>query len=93
MAERESQQTTTDFPGGPAAHGDANGTGAFSGLPSPTPNDSDDVRPVGGISVVPIQRRELARLQGTFRSNGLPRHKPTIVFDASQPVPGPERRR
>ena len=84
MAELESQQTTTEFPGKPAPHGDANGIGAFSAPLAQTPSDSDDDRPVGGISVIPIPRREIARLQGTLRLSGLPRHKPTIVFDASR---------
>ncbi len=85
MAELESRQTTTEFPGHPAAHGDAGGIGAFSVPPVPIPGDSDDDRPIGGISVIPIPRREIAPLKGTFRLSGLPRHKPAIVFDASRP--------
>jgi hypothetical protein len=85
MAELESQQTTTEFPGKPAHRGDANGIGPSSAPLAPTPSDTEDDRPVGGISVIPIPRREIARLQGTLRLNGLPRHKPTIVFDASRP--------
>jgi hypothetical protein len=90
MAEVESQQTTTGFPGKPADRGDANGVGPFSAPRAPTPSDTDDDRPVGGISVIPIPRREIARLQGTLRLSGLPRHKPTIVFDASRPLRDPE---
>ncbi len=80
MAELESQQTPAGFLGKPAPHGDANETGAISASLARTASDSDDERPVGGISVIPIPRREIARLQGTLRLSGLPRHKPTIVF-------------
>jgi hypothetical protein len=84
MAELESQQTTTGIPGRADPDGDANGIGAFEAPLAQTPGDSDDDRPAGGISVIPIPRREIARLQGTLRLSGLPRHKPTIVFDASR---------
>jgi hypothetical protein len=36
----------------------------------------------GGISVISIPRREVARLRGVLRLSELPRHKPTIVFDS-----------
>ena len=84
MAELESQHATTELPDKPAPHGDAKGIGFFSAHPAQTPSDSDDDRPAGGISVIPIPSREIARLQGTLRLSGLPRHKPTIVFDASR---------
>ena len=41
--------------------------------------NTDDVRPVGGISVIPIPKHEIARLHGILRLSELPRHKPTIV--------------
>jgi hypothetical protein len=85
MAKLEGQSTATDLPGHPAFHGDADEIGAFPAHPARTPCDPDEDRPVGGISVIPIPRREVARLQGTLRLNGLPRHKPTIVFGASRP--------
>ena len=85
MAELEIRQTTTEFPSHPAPHSDAGGIVALTGPLVPIPDDSDDDRPVGGISVIPIPRREIARLKGTLRSSGLPRHKPAIVFDASRP--------
>jgi hypothetical protein len=81
MAELESQQATTESQGKPAPCGDENGVAAFSAHLAQTPIDSDDDRPVRGISVIPIPRREIARLQGTLRLRELPRHKPTIVFD------------
>jgi hypothetical protein len=84
MAELESQQATTEFPGKPAPHGDAEGIGTLSGAEAQTPSDPAQDRPAGGLSVIPIPRREIARLQGTLRLTGLPRHKPTIVFDASR---------
>ena len=84
MAEIESRQTTPEFPVEHAPHGDANGTGACLLSLAQTPGDLDDDRPVGGISVIPMPRREIARLEGTLRLSGLPRHKPTIVFDASR---------
>ncbi len=84
MAEPDSQQITTGFPGDPVPHGDADGIGAFPAPPTRGPGDPDDERPVGGISVISIPRREIARLEGTLRLSGLPRHKPTIVFDAGQ---------
>jgi hypothetical protein len=84
MAELESQQTTAGFPSKPAPRGDASGIGALSAPLAQTPSDSDEDRPVGGISVIPIPRREIARLQGTLPFSGLPRHKPTIVFDTSR---------
>ena len=67
MAEIESRQTTTGFPAELVPHGDANGTGAFSHSLAQTPGDPDDDRPVGGISVIPVPRREIARLEGTLR--------------------------
>jgi hypothetical protein len=85
MAERESRQTTAEFAGKPAPHGDGNGIEACSAHPAQTPSDSDDDRPIGGVSVIPIPRREIARLQGTLRLSDLPRHKPTIVFDPGRP--------
>jgi hypothetical protein len=84
MAELEDQRTTTEFLGKPAPHGDAKGIGASSAHQAESPCDSDDDRRASGISVVPIARREIARLQGTLRLSELPRHKPTIVFDASR---------
>jgi hypothetical protein len=84
MAELEGQQVTTGLPGGPAQHGDANGIGVFSAPPAETPGDPDDERPVGGISVISIPKREIARLEGTLRLGELPRRKPTIVFDAKR---------
>jgi hypothetical protein len=83
VAELEIRQTTTEFPGHPAPHSDAGGIGTFSVPLVPIPDDSDDDRPVGGISVIPVPRREIARLKGTLRLSGLPRHKPAIVLDAS----------
>jgi hypothetical protein len=85
MSERESQQATAEFAGSPASHGDVGGIGAPSAPLAEVPIDADD-RPAGGISVVPIPRREIARLEGTLRLSELPRHKPTIVFDASRPT-------
>jgi hypothetical protein len=84
MAERESQQTTTESQGKPAPHGDLNGIGAVSAHLAQGPTDFGDDRPVHGISVIPIPRREIARLKGTLRLSELPRHKPTIVFDAGR---------
>jgi hypothetical protein len=84
MAEPDSQQITTGFLSDPAPHGDADAIGAFPAPPAQAPSDPDDERPVGGISVIPIPRREIARLEGTLPLSGLPRHKPTIVFDAGQ---------
>jgi hypothetical protein len=51
-----------------------------------TSGDPAEDRPVGRISVIPIPRREIARLGGTLRLSGLPRHRPTIVFGASRPA-------
>ena len=85
MAKLEGQSTATDFPGHPAFHGDADEIGAFPAHLARTPCDPDEDRPAGGISVIPISRREVASLQGTLRLNGLPRHKPTIVFGADRP--------
>lgn len=84
MAELESQQTTTKFQGRPAPHGNPNSIGASSAHLAQSPSDSDDDHPVRGISVIPIPRREIARLKGTLRLSELPRHKPTIVFDAGR---------
>jgi hypothetical protein len=84
MAEPDSQQMTTGFLGDPVPHGDADRIEAFPAPPAQDPSDPDDERPVGGISVISIPRREIARLEGTFRLSGLRRHKPTIVFDAGQ---------
>jgi hypothetical protein len=86
MAELESQQPTAGFPGMSGPHCDANEIGDFPGPLAPIPSDSDDDRPVDRISVIPIPRREITRLQGTLRLSRLPRHKPTIVIDASRPV-------
>ncbi len=86
MAEQENQQIVTECPGNPAPHGDVNGLGAFSVPLTQIPGNSDDDRAVGGISVIPVPRREIARLNGTLRLSGLPRHKPTIVFDAGRPA-------
>ena len=83
MAELESQQTPAGFLGKPAPHGDANGAGVFSTPPAQVSGRSwDDDRPVGGIPVIPIPKREIAHLQGTLRLSELPRHKPTIIFAA-----------
>ena len=84
MAELESRQTSTEFQGKPAPHSDPNGIGAFSAHLAQSPSDFEDDSPVRGISVIPIPRREIARLKGTFRLSDLPRHKPTIVFDADR---------
>ena len=84
MAELESQQTTPGFRGELAPHGDANGIVPLSAPLAQTPSDPDDDRPVGGISIIPIPRREIARLHGTLRLSQLPRHKPTIVFDTGR---------
>jgi hypothetical protein len=84
MAEVESQQTTTEFQDKPAPHGDPNGIGVVLAQLAQSPSDLDDDRPARGISVIPIPRREIARLQGTFRLSELPRHKPTISFDAGR---------
>jgi hypothetical protein len=85
MSERESQRATAEFARSPASHGDVGGIGAFSAPLAEVPSDPDG-RPAGGISVVPIPRREIARLEGTLRLSELPRHKPAIVFDASRPA-------
>ncbi len=84
MAELESQQPTAGFQGKPAGHGDPNGIGAFSASLAQSPSDSDEDRPVRGISVISIPRRAIARLIGTLRLSELPRHKPTIVFDSGR---------
>jgi hypothetical protein len=84
MAKLERQSTPTGFLGHPP-HGDASGIDTCSTPPARAPDDSDDDRPVGGISVIPIPRRVIARLTGTLRLGGLPRHKPTIVFGPSGP--------
>src|SRR5262245_58038243 len=84
MAEFESQQTTTEFQGELPPHGDADGIEPLSAPLAQAPSDFDDDRPVGGISVIPIPRREIARLHGTLRLSDLPRHKPTIVFDTGR---------
>ncbi len=83
MTERESHQATTEFAGHPASYGGVGGIGAFSAPPTEAPSDPDD-RPAGGISVVPIPRREIARLEGNLQLSQLPRHKPAIVFDAGR---------
>jgi hypothetical protein len=84
MAELENQQRPAEFPGNPAAHGDIKRIAGCSDNGAHNPNDSDDSRPAGRISVISIPRREIARLQGILRLSGLPRHKPTVVFDASR---------
>jgi hypothetical protein len=84
MAELESQQTNAPTPSEPLPHDEANGAGTLSTHGMQIPNDSQDDPLKGGISVVPVPRREIARLHGTFRLSELPRHKPTIVFDASR---------
>src|SRR5215813_12446735 len=84
MAELESRQPTPVFPGELAPHGDAEAIGALPAPLAQTPSDPDDDRPVGGISIIPVPRREIARLHGTIRLSELPRHKPTIVFDPAR---------
>ena len=84
MAEQQSQPIVTEYPGDAAPDGGVNGLGASSVPLTPILGYSDDDRPAGGISVIPMPRREIARLTGTLRLSGLPRHKPTIVFGASQ---------
>jgi hypothetical protein len=84
MADLENQQTTTEFQGKPSPHGDPNGIGACSAKLARSPSDSDDDRPVRGISVIPMPRREIARLKGTLRLSELPRHKPIIVDSGRQ---------
>jgi hypothetical protein len=81
MAELESQHATTELQGEPAPQDDASGIGAFSAPMGQASSDFDDDRPVRGISVIPIPRREIARLQGTLRLGELPRHRPTVIFD------------
>jgi hypothetical protein len=85
MAEQESQQIVTGCPGNLTAHSGADALGGLSVPVTPISAHSDDDRPVGGISVIPIPRREIAHLKGTLRLTALPRHKPTIVFDANRP--------
>lgn len=85
MTDPESQQTVAGCPGDPTPHGAGDGFGIVSAPPVRIPDDPDEDRPVGGISVVPMPRREIARLRGTLRLGGLPRHRPTIVFDAARP--------
>jgi hypothetical protein len=84
MAGPDSQQIPAGFLSNPAPRGDANGIEAFPAPPTPESGDPDDERPVGGISVISIPRRKIARLEGTLRLSGLRRHKPTIAFDAGQ---------
>jgi hypothetical protein len=81
MAELESQRTTVELPGKPVPHDDATGIAAGSANRAQTPIESAEDRPAGGISIIPVPRRQIARLQGTLRLSSLPRHKPTIVFD------------
>jgi hypothetical protein len=84
MPELEIQPTGTGFSGKSTPEDDANGIGAVSAPRTQTSSDSDDDRPVRGVSVIPIPRREIARLKGTLRLSELPRHKPIIVFDAGR---------
>jgi hypothetical protein len=85
MAEQESQPIVAGSPGHLTPHSGADVLGGLSVPLAPISAHSDDDRPVGGISVIPMPRREIARLKGTLRLTGLPRHKPTIVFDANRP--------
>lgn len=78
MAERENQPTTADFPRKPVPHGETIAASSITLVEIPSDVETD--RPVRGVSVIPIARREIARLEGTLRLNELPRHKPTIVF-------------
>jgi hypothetical protein len=84
MAEFESQQTSTDFQGELPSHGSSDGIGTLPAPRAQPPSDSEEDRPTGGISIIPIPKREIARLQGTLRLSELPRHKPTIVFDTAR---------
>lgn len=84
MVELESQETTTDFQAKPCHDTGLNSVGAAPASPAEPPSELDDDRPLRGISIIPIPRREIARLKGTIRLDELPRHKPTIVFDARQ---------
>ncbi len=84
MPQRESHQSAADFVGNPASLGGATEMGAFSVPTAEAPSDVDDRR-AGGISVVPVPRREIARLEGTLRLDQLPRHRPAIVFDGRRP--------
>jgi hypothetical protein len=84
MAELESQQTNVPIPSESVSDGEANGIEAVLTNEARTPSDSDDDRPDHRISVIPMPRREIARLHGTFRLSELPRHKPSVVFDASR---------
>lgn len=80
MSQRENHQSAADFVGNPASYSSATEMGAFSAPPAEAPIDVDDRR-AGGISVVPVPRREIARLEGTLRLDQLPRHRPSIIFD------------
>ncbi len=84
MAELKSQQTTAPV----AENTDPCGVaGSLAALVEPATRDltdSENNRPARGISIIPIPRREIARLQGTVRLSELPRRKPTIVFDSSR---------
>jgi hypothetical protein len=82
MAQLESQDRTAQFPVKPLPHEETGEIGAFS-APLPPPSETHN-QPGGGLSIIPVPRREIARLQGTLRLSGLPRHKPTIVFDTSR---------
>jgi hypothetical protein len=84
MAELESRHTPAETQGTPALPGDPDDIGAFSAHPAHNPSNLNDDQPVSRISIPLIPRREIARLSGTFRLSSLPRHKPTIVFDATR---------
>ena len=83
MTERESHQATAEFAGDPASYGGVGGIGVLPAPPAEAPSDPDD-RTAGGISVVPVPRREIARLEGNLPLSQLPRHKPAIVFDVGR---------
>ena len=84
MAELKRQLTTSPI----AENIDPCGVaGVLGAVLEPATRDSTDLdndRPARGVSIIPIPRREIARLQGTVRLNELPHRKPTIVFDSSR---------
>jgi hypothetical protein len=84
MPELENQHTPLGFEAKPTPRGDTNGIEVSSAHQAERPSDADEDHPVRGISVIPIPRREIARLRGTLRLGELPRHKPTIVFDTGR---------
>jgi hypothetical protein len=84
MPELESQQTAVGFEVKATARGDTNDIKIPSAPLAEGLGDVAEGDPVRGISVIPIPRREIAHLRGTFRLSELPRHKPTVVFDTGR---------